>query len=74
MDISFEKNVFFVLPIIQLEYSIESRTENNRDYQVLGIGYTFEHKFNVIQWLYIDIETQKIYEYDIANDKLAEFK
>ncbi|MEJ8598492.1 hypothetical protein JSO59_004245 [Riemerella anatipestifer] len=58
----------------QLEYSIESRTENNRDYQVLGIGYTFEHKFNVIQWLYIDIETQKIYEYDIANDKLAEFK
>ncbi|AFR35830.1 hypothetical protein [Riemerella anatipestifer] len=58
----------------QLEYSIESRTENNRDYQVLGIGYTFEHKFNVIQWLYIDIETQKIYEYDVANDKLVEFK
>ncbi|KEY18746.1 hypothetical protein [Kaistella antarctica] len=58
----------------QLEYSIESRTENNKYYQVLGIGYTFEHRFTIMQWIYIDIETQKIYEYDIANEKLIEFK
>jgi hypothetical protein len=58
----------------QLEYSIESRTENNRYYQVLGIGYTFEHRFTIMQWIYIDVETQKIYEYDIANEKLTEFK
>ena len=58
----------------QLEYSIESRTENNRYYQVLGIGYTFEHRFTIMQWIYIDVETQKIYEYDIANEKLIEFK
>ncbi|EPE9817780.1 hypothetical protein ACSN7B_001675 [Flavobacterium psychrophilum] len=58
----------------QLEYSIESRTENNRYYEVLGIGYTFEHRFTIMQWIYIDVETQKIYEYDVANEKLIEFK
>jgi hypothetical protein len=58
----------------QLEYSIESRTENNRYYEVLGIGYTFEHRFNIMQWIYIDIETYKIYEYDLASEKLIEFK
>ena len=58
----------------QLEYSIESRTENDRYYEVLGIGYTFEHRFTIIQWIYLDVETQKIYEYDLANEKLVEFK
>ena len=58
----------------QLEYSIESRTENNRLYEVLGIGYTFEHRFNIIQWIYLDFDKQKIYEYDLANEKLIEFK
>jgi hypothetical protein len=58
----------------QLEYSIESQTENNRSYEVLGIGYTFEHRFNIMQWIYFDVETQKIYEYDLGNEKLIEFK
>lgn len=58
----------------QLEYSIEDRTENDRSYKVLGIGYTFEHRFTIMQWVYIDVETQKIYEYDLGNEKLIAFK
>ena len=33
-----------------------------------------ENRFTIMQWIYIDVETQKIYEYDIANEKLIEFK
>lgn len=53
-----------------IEYSIEERTENNRVYKVLGIGYTFEHHFTIMQWIYIDRETKQIYEYDLPNEKL----
>ena len=58
----------------QLEYSIEKRTENNRDYEVCGIGYTFEHRFTIMQWIYIDRETKQIYEYDLPNEKLVAFE
>lgn len=58
----------------QLEYSIEKRTENNRDYEVFGIGYTFEHRFTIMQWIYIDRETKQIYEYDLPNEKLVAFE
>ena len=58
----------------QLEYSIEKRTENNIDYEVFGIGYTFEHRFTIMQWIYIDRETKQIYEYDLPNEKLVAFE
>lgn len=58
----------------QIEYSIEERDKNNRAYVVLGIGYEFEHRFTIMQWIYIDAENQKIYEYDLANEKLIEFR
>lgn len=58
----------------QLEYSIEKRTENNRDYEVFGIGYTFEQRFTTMQWIYIDKETKQIYEYDLPNEKLVAFE
>lgn len=58
----------------QIEYSIEKRTENNRDYDVLGIGYMFEHRFTIMQWIYIDRETKNIYEYDLPNEKLIAFE
>ena len=58
----------------QLEYSIEKRTENNIDYEVFGIGYTFEHRFSIMQWIYIDRETKQIYEYDLPNEKLVAFE
>lgn len=58
----------------QIEYSIEKRTKNKRDYDVLGIGYMFEYRFTIMQWIYIDRETQKIYEYDLPNEKLIKFE
>ena len=58
----------------QIEYSIEKRTENNRDYDLLGIGYMFEHRFNVMQWIYIENVNYRIFEYDLPNEKLTEFE
>lgn len=58
----------------QIEYSIEEQSKNNRSYIVLGIGHEFEHRFTIMQWIYIDVETYKIYEYDLANEKLVEFR
>lgn len=57
----------------QLEYSIEERFENNRHYEMLGIGYTFDHRFSIMQWIYIDRETKQIYEYDLSNERLIAF-
>lgn len=58
----------------QIEYSIEKRTENNRDYDLLGIGYMFEHRFTVMQWIYIENVNYRIFEYDLPNEKLTEFE
>lgn len=58
----------------QIEYSIEKQIRNDISYLALGIGHTFEHRFTIMQWIYIDSENHKIYEYDLANDKLLEFK
>ena len=57
----------------QLEYSIEKQTHKNKNYDVLGIGYTSENRFTVMQWIYIDADSRKIYEYDLPNDQLLEF-
>lgn len=57
----------------QLEYSIEKRNHKNKNYDVLGIGHTSENRFTVMQWVYIDADTRKIYEYDLPNDQLIEF-
>lgn len=57
----------------QIEFSIEKRTANNRNYDVLGIGYTFEHRFTIMKWIYIENVNYRIYEYDLPNDKLVEF-
>lgn len=57
-----------------IEYSVEMRTEKDRDYEVLGIGNTFENRFTIMQWIYIDRENKKIYEYDLPNEKLIEFE
>ena len=40
----------------EIEYSIEEQTMNNRVYEVLGIGYSFESHFTLMQWIYFDIE------------------
>lgn len=56
-----------------LAYSVEKQTKENKEYYVLGIYTESEHKINTFQWLYIDPETDTIYEYDLPNDKLIKF-
>ncbi|WP_264530283.1 hypothetical protein [Flavobacterium sp. N502540] len=58
----------------QINYSIENRKRENRDFTVMGIGYEFENRTNIFQWLYYDTENHKLYEYDLGNDELNEFK
>ncbi|MBO6186838.1 MAG: hypothetical protein J6O88_19490 [Chryseobacterium sp.] len=56
-----------------LAYSVEKQIKENKEYYVLGIYTESEHKINTFQWLYIDPETDTIYEYDLPNDKLIKF-
>lgn len=56
-----------------LAYSVEKQTKDNKEYYVLGIYTESEHKINIFQWLYIDPEDDKIYEYDLPNDQLIYF-
>ena len=61
----------------KLECSLENRTHNNKEYIVFGIGNSFEHKTNTVQWLFYDKEDpgefylyDVFYEYDIITDTL----
>lgn len=56
-----------------LAYSVEKREREDKQYYVLGIYTEFEHHINTMQWLYIDPEDDKIYEYDLADDRLIYF-
>lgn len=60
-------------PKADLSYSIEEKDKDGRSYYALGISNDFEHHTNVIQWLYVDSENNKLYEYDLPNDKLVQF-
>ena len=57
----------------ELSYSIEEGEKDGRSYVILGLATEFEHRTSIIQWLYLDNENRKLYEYDLANDKLIEF-
>lgn len=57
----------------ELAYSIEKRNKNDKEYYVLGIYTESKHKINTFQWLYIDPETDKIFEYDLPNNRLIYF-
>lgn len=61
-------------PDTNLVYSIESGDKNGQSYTILGISNEFENHTSIIQWLYLDTETRKLYEYDLPNDQLIEFK
>ncbi|RZJ53793.1 MAG: hypothetical protein EOO44_07310 [Flavobacterium sp.] len=60
-------------PDTNLVYSIEDGEKNGRSYTILGISNEFENHTSIIQWLYFDNENHKLYEYDLANEKLVEF-
>ncbi|TDW51566.1 hypothetical protein EV144_101241 [Flavobacterium sp. 270] len=61
-------------PNASLIYSIEDRNLGGHSYTVLGISNEFENRTSIIQWLYLDSENRNLYEYDLANEKLIEFK
>lgn len=59
----------------QLEYSIEEQTRDGKEYTVIGIASIFEHRVNTMKWLYYEHgDSYKLYEYDLPNDELIEFK
>lgn len=60
-------------PKADLSYSIEEKDREGHSYIVLGISNDFEHHTNIIQWLYLDNENRKLYEYDLPSDKLVQF-
>jgi hypothetical protein len=61
-------------PDADLSYSIEEKEKEGHIFYVLGISNDFEHHTNIIQWIYIDSNNNQLYEYDLPNDKLVEFK
>lgn len=60
-------------PKADLSYSIEEKEREGHSYYLLGISNDFEHHTNIIQWLYLDSENRKLFEYDLPNDKLIPF-
>jgi hypothetical protein len=58
----------------ELIYSIESRTREEHGYTVIGIAPVVPSGANIVQWLYVDEEKDKLYEYDLPEDKLIAFK
>lgn len=61
-------------PKSDLIYSIEDRTMNGKKYYAVGISNEFENIQSIIQWIYLDEDLQKIFEYDISNNELIEFE
>ncbi len=57
----------------EITYSIETRERNNRSYKVIGIAPVGENGSHIVQWLYIDEENDRIYEYDLPEDDLVPF-
>ncbi|MVN91756.1 hypothetical protein [Mucilaginibacter aquatilis] len=57
-----------------ITYSIEPQEKNGKSYTMLGIAPVGPNGSNVVQWLYIGDEDDKLYEYDLANDHLVEYK
>lgn len=57
-----------------LTYSVEETSRKGKPYMMIGLGTEFEHHTNIVQWLYIDIESYALFEYDLANDNLVKFK
>lgn len=57
-----------------LIYSIEQREQNGKEYIVLGVSNDMKDHTSIIQWLYYNPNTDKLYEYDLGKDKLKEFR
>ncbi|WP_162618567.1 hypothetical protein [Pedobacter yulinensis] len=54
-----------------LTYSIETRERENRLYTVVGIATAGANGSQIVQWLFIGVEDDLIYEYDLPEDRLV---
>lgn len=57
----------------ELTYSIEPTERDSRNYDVIGIAPVGSNGSQIVQWLYIAIEDNRIFEYDLPEDRLAIF-
>ncbi|WP_316795497.1 hypothetical protein [Pedobacter agri] len=57
----------------ELTYSIESTERHSRNYNVIGIAPVGSNGSQIVQWLYIAIEDNRIFEYDLPEDRLMAF-
>ncbi|WP_099369882.1 hypothetical protein [Sphingobacterium sp. 1.A.5] len=54
-------------------YSIEDAEKNGRSYTLIGIGVkSSTENSSILQWLYLDNESHRMYEYDLGKDELIE--
>ena len=57
----------------ELTYSIEPHERNHQHYTMIGIAPVGPNGSLVVQWLYIAEDTNRLYEYDLPEDKLLPF-
>lgn len=57
----------------ELTYSIESAERKGQRYRVIGIAPIGPNGSNIVQWLYVEEEKGRVYEYDLPGDKLVAF-
>lgn len=57
----------------ELTYSIESAERDGQHYRVIGLAPVGPNGSNIVQWLYVGEENGRIYEYNLAEDKLVAF-
>lgn len=58
----------------QISWMIDKQERNERVYYAIKIGRDFEDRFVSDGWIFIDSASRQIYEYDLAEDSLIEFK
>lgn len=57
----------------QLTYSMESADKDGKKYTMIGVAVPGTQGSNIVQWLYIDKESDELFEYDLGEDKLVRF-
>lgn len=57
----------------EVTYSVESKERDGRKYVMIGIGVSNAGATNIVQWLYIDKESDQLYAYDLPNDNLVPY-
>lgn len=58
----------------QISWMIDKQERNERVYYAIKIGRDFEDRFVSDGWIFIDSASRQVYEYDLAEDSLIEFK